>query len=108
MTLTAEALWLNSFFSGYDTAILSFAHKMAELAGSVLTPLNKIITLLGEKGILFFLLAVVLMLFPCMQGKMQHPRDKNLTDRHIFLCRMTNHRQNPVIPVAYLHIIRCC
>ena len=64
MTLTAEALWLNSFFSGYDTAILSFAHKMAELAGPVLTPLNKIITLLGEKGILFFLLAVVLMLFP--------------------------------------------
>ena len=64
MSLTAEALWLNSFFSGYDMAILSFAHRMAELAGSVLTPLNKIITLLGEKGILFFLLAVVLMLFP--------------------------------------------
>ena len=62
MSLTAEALWLNSFFSGYDMAILSFAHRMAELAGSVLTPLN--ITLLGEKGILFFLLAVVLMLFP--------------------------------------------
>jgi undecaprenyl-diphosphatase len=64
MSLTAEALWLNSFFSGYDTAILSFAHRMAELAGSVLTPLNRIITLLGEKGILFFLLAVALMLFP--------------------------------------------
>ena len=64
MTLTAEALWLNSFFSGYDTAILSFAHKMAELAGPVLTPLNKIITLLGEKGIMLFLLAIVLMLFP--------------------------------------------
>ena len=64
MSLTAEALWLNSFFSGYDMAILSFAHRMAELAGSVLTPLNRIITLLGEKGILFFLLAVVLMLFP--------------------------------------------
>ena len=64
MSLTAEALWLNSFFSGYDMAILSFTHRMAELAGSVLTPLNRIITLLGEKGILFFLLAVVLMLFP--------------------------------------------
>ena len=64
MSLTAEALWLNSFFSGYDMAILSFAHRMAELAGSLLTPLNRIITLLGEKGILFFLLAVVLMLFP--------------------------------------------
>ena len=64
MTLTAEAIWLNSFFSGYDTAILSFAHKLAEVAGTVLTPFNRLITLLGEKGILFFLLAVVLMLFP--------------------------------------------
>ena len=57
-------IFFHGFGGGYDTAILSFAHKMAELAGSVLTPLNKIITLLGEKGILFFLLAVVLMLFP--------------------------------------------
>lgn len=64
MTMTAEALWLDSFFSGYDTAILSFAHKLAEVAGSVITPLCKIITLLGEKGIMFFLLAVILMLFP--------------------------------------------
>ena len=64
MTLTADALWLNSFFFGYDSAILGFAHKLAEVAGSILTPLNKLITLLGEKGILFFLLAIVLMLFP--------------------------------------------
>ena len=55
--LTADALWLNSFFEGYDRAILSFAHKMAELLGVVLTPLNKLITLLGEKGLIFFLLA---------------------------------------------------
>ena len=64
MTLTADALWLNSFFSGYDAAILGFAHKLAVVAGSVLTPLCKVITLLGEKGLLFFLLAVILMLFP--------------------------------------------
>lgn len=64
MTLTADALWLNTTFEGYDRAILSFAHKLAELAGPVLTPLNKLITLLGEKGILFFLLAIVLMLIP--------------------------------------------
>ena len=62
--LTADALWLNSFFEGYDRAILSFANKMAELLGVVLTPLNKLITLLGEKGLIFFLLAVVLMLIP--------------------------------------------
>lgn len=64
MALTADALWLNSFFSGYDAAILGFAHKLAEAAGSILTPFCKLITLLGEKGLLFFILAVVLMLFP--------------------------------------------
>ena len=64
MVMTADALWLNSFFAGFDNAILSFCHRMAELAGGILTPLCRIITLLGEKGLLFFLLAVVLMLFP--------------------------------------------
>ena len=64
MSLTADALWLNTVFAGYDMAILSFLHKLAESAGAVLTPLFKLITLLGEKGILFFLLGIVLMLFP--------------------------------------------
>ena len=54
MSLTADALWLNTVFAGYDMAILSFLHKLAESAGAVLTPLFKLITLLGEKGILFF------------------------------------------------------
>ena len=69
MSLTADALWLNTTFEGYDHAILSFAHKAAELLGPVLTPLNKLITLLGEKGLLFFLLAVVLMLIPPVSSK---------------------------------------
>ena len=64
MGLTADAVWLNTIFSGFDQLILRFAHKLAEIAGPVLTPLNRIITLLGEKGIIFFLLAVILMLFP--------------------------------------------
>ena len=64
MTMTAEAMWLNSVFAGYDNAILSFAHKLAEIAGVVLTPLFKLISLLGEGGIIFFLLAVILILFP--------------------------------------------
>ncbi len=64
MTMTAEAMWLNSVFAGYDNAILSFAHKLAEIAGVVLTPLFKLISLLGEGGIFFFLLAVILILFP--------------------------------------------
>lgn len=57
------AQWLNSFFAGYDKAILGALHSVAEAAGGVLTPLMKLITLLGEKGLLFLLLAVVLMCF---------------------------------------------
>ena len=47
-----------------DTAILSFYHSLAEAAGGFLTPLMSFITLIGEKGILMFLLAAVLMMFP--------------------------------------------
>ena len=63
MELGAMAQWLNTAFAGYDQAILSLLHKLAVSAG-FLTPLMKLITLLGEKGILFFLLSVVLMCFP--------------------------------------------
>ena len=52
--------WLNSAFSGYDHAILSFAHK---LGCGFLTFLCKLITFLGEKGIIFFILALALMCF---------------------------------------------
>ena len=47
-----------------DAAILSFYHMLAEVAGGVLTPIKSVITLIGEKGILMFLLAAILMLFP--------------------------------------------
>lgn len=60
LTLTAAA-GLNSFFSGYDRALLSLCHRLAEAMGGLLTPLCRLITLLGEKGLLFFLLALVLM-----------------------------------------------
>ena len=64
MTSTASALWLNSFFAEYDSLILGFAHKLAEVAGSVLTPLNSAISFLGEKGLIFLLLALIMLLFP--------------------------------------------
>ena len=63
MEMTTAALWLNSFFAGYDRAILSLMHALAG-AGKLLTPLMKLITLLGEKGLLLILLALVLMCFP--------------------------------------------
>ena len=57
------AQWLNSAFAGYDAAILKFMHSLAQAAGGLLTPLTKLITLLGEKGILLLFLAFVLMCF---------------------------------------------
>ena len=63
MELTAAASWLNDVFSGADLGLLSLMHTLAEHAGVVLTPLCKLITLLGEKGVVFFLLALVLMCF---------------------------------------------
>lgn len=63
MGMTAAASWLNDVFSGVDLGILSLLHTLAEHAGALLTPLSKLITLLGEKGVVFFLLALVLMCF---------------------------------------------
>ena len=63
MEMTAAASWLMNAFSGLDLGLLSLMHTLAEKAGGLLTPLCKLVTLLGEKGILFFLLALGLMCF---------------------------------------------
>ena len=63
MELTAFAQWLNTAFAGYDAAILGFLHRLAEAAGGLLTPLMKLVTLLGEKGLVMLLAAVAMMLF---------------------------------------------
>ena len=64
MELTAIAQWLNTAFAGYDYAILQALHNLAEAVGGFFTPLCRAITLLGEKGILFLVLGIVLMLLP--------------------------------------------
>ena len=61
MELTAAASWLPTAFAGYDRMILSLLHSVAN---GFFTFLFKLITLLGEKGILFFLAAIILMCFP--------------------------------------------
>ena len=58
--MSAAASGLNSFFSGYDKLILTALHA---LACGFLNFFNKFISLLGEKGIIFILLALVLMCF---------------------------------------------
>lgn len=61
---TGAALAIGSFFAPFDNALLHFYHQMAQTMGGFFTPFMKLITLIGEKGLLFFLLAFVLMLFP--------------------------------------------
>ena len=63
MKLTSAALWLNRFFSGYDSMCLGLQHRLAGSFGAVLTPLMKLVTLLGEKGLLLILLSLALMCF---------------------------------------------
>ena len=52
------------FIYAIDNAILGFLHRLAEEMGSVLTPAMSFVTLVGEKGILMFLLAAILLCFP--------------------------------------------
>lgn len=61
MEMTAAAAWLTNAFSGIDLGILSLLHSLAEHAGGLFTPLAKLVTLLGEKGIVFFLISLLLM-----------------------------------------------
>ena len=62
MYTTAAALWLDTHFAGFDHLFLSIQHWFADHLGGVLTPLMRLITLLGEKGWPFFLLALVFIL----------------------------------------------
>ncbi len=61
---TAAALAITEFFAPFDNAILGALHSLAEVAGGFFTPFMRIISLIGEKGLLFFLLALIFMLFP--------------------------------------------
>ena len=56
--------WLNETFAGFDGGVFRAMHSLAEAAGGFLTPFTKLVTFIGEKGIVYFLAAIVLMLFP--------------------------------------------
>ena len=60
MELTAAAAGLNKIFEAYDTLILKLLHG---IANGVLTFIFKLISFIGEKGIVFFLAALILMCF---------------------------------------------
>ena len=55
--------FLSSTFGSFDKAIINGFIRLSESAGDFFTPLFKIITLLGEKGLIFFAFAIILMFF---------------------------------------------
>ena len=60
MTLTASAAFLNSVFEGFDTFFLSFYHS---IACTLLTAIFRVMTFIGEEGLIFVIISVILMCF---------------------------------------------
>lgn len=64
VALTPVAEWLNTFFSGFDDAILRFAYSLHEGAlGGFFDFFFSKITVLGSGGIFFIVLSILLLLF---------------------------------------------
>lgn len=62
MTVFAE--FLNTFFAGFDSALMAFGASLHEAAGAVLDPIFFFLTMLGDHGLFFILLAIVLAIIP--------------------------------------------
>ena len=63
MHTSAFAVWLDTFFAGFDRAILEFFHMLAEKAGFIFTPVALALDFMGDDAIFFFALALVLLFF---------------------------------------------
>lgn len=63
MTLTVFSDLINKIFSSFDSSLLGACHSAAGHAGAILTPLSRAVTFIGEKGIIFFALALLLVMF---------------------------------------------
>lgn len=54
---------LNNFFGSFDYQILESLHNLAETSGNILRPLCDIVSFVFDNGIVFFILALILLLF---------------------------------------------
>ena len=61
--MTPIAEWLNSFFAGFDYAILEAYHNFTKATGGFFTPFIKFFTFLGNKGWFLIVLALGLFMF---------------------------------------------
>lgn len=61
--MSAFAQWLDTYCAGFDRVILQFYHGMAEVMGSIATPILWFISFLGEEGIGLIILGAILLCF---------------------------------------------
>ena len=63
--MSAAAQWLNDTFYSFDYAILDFFHSNFNASSSSVfwDPFFKFVTLLGEEGLFFIIISIVMMLF---------------------------------------------
>lgn len=61
--MTVFAQWLDTYFAGFDRAILQFYHVMAEAIGWIATPILWLVSFVGNEGIGLILLGVLLLFF---------------------------------------------
>lgn len=61
--MNSAAELINNIAAPIDAPLLEACHAAAEWGGAILTPLLRAVTFIGEKGLIFFALAAVLMLF---------------------------------------------
>lgn len=57
------AAFLDTFFYGFDHAVLQGVHDFSVATHGALTPLMRLITLLGDGGLCFMLFGIILLLF---------------------------------------------
>ena len=63
MQASAAALWINSFFAGFDESVTLAVHNLFYPAEGFFTPFFNFISLLGKGGIALILLSFALMYF---------------------------------------------
>ena len=61
MELTAVSLWLNTFFASFDTSVTLAVHKLYDLAGTTMTRIMEVISLMGKGGIFLIILSLILL-----------------------------------------------
>lgn len=60
MTVSAPALWINSFFAEFDAGITLAIHKLYEIGGGFFTPFFEFVSLLGKGGIFLIIISLLL------------------------------------------------